>query len=309
MGLALIIKGSDWFVEAAVWFAKAWNISPIVIGATLVSFCTTLPEILVSTGSAIRGNTGLAFGNAAGSVAFNTGIIYALVILCVAPPLLHPVTLKIKTLSVSLLLLTAGVVAYVFGEITRTLGIILFCFTFVYLAFNYIQSKRELPANKEEEKVKISRRIVLKNLGLFLLGLGMTLGGAFFMIENSISIAGYFNVPEMIIGVTMAAVGTSLPELVTAITSIRKKVASLSIGNILGANMINLTMVLGLSAMIQPIRADQSMIFFHIPVTLLITLSLTAGTWFSGRKYSRITGAILMAIYLVYLVANVIVAT
>ncbi|MFO7636009.1 MAG: calcium/sodium antiporter [Clostridia bacterium] len=307
-GLLLIIKGSDWFVETTVWFAKLLKIPNIIIGATLVSICTTLPEMLVSTGSALNGNTSMAFGNAAGSVACNTGLIFAIIILFSTPVLTHARALKIKTLFISLTLFVSGIVAFIYGEITRTFGLILFLLTFVFLLFNYFQNRQSKLVDPIVEQVAADRKDIWKNSGLFVQGLGMTIGGAYLMIEYGVRIASFFNVPEIIIGVTMTAFGTSLPELVTAITSIRKKVAALSMGNILGANVLNLTMVMGTAAMINPIPADSNLVFFHIPVILLITLALAAGTWFAYRKYSRLTGAILLSLYATYMAINVIVA-
>jgi len=307
-GLILIIKGSDWFVDSAIWIAKVFRIPDIIIGATLVSFSTTLPELFVSTSSAINGDTSMALGNAMGSVACNTALILGFAIILTTPALLHKKTISIKASSISLLLLLIFSVGYINGYIPRSLGIILFLLTFVFIYYNYDIAKKHRKITKKTDNVDTCKKTVIKNIILFTVGLVFTIFGAHLIVVYGVKIAVELNVPSIIIGVSMTALGTSLPELVTSIAAIRKNAAALSIGNIFGANILNLTLVVGSTAIIKPIIMTKDILSIHLPIILGITLIIVIGTIISKKKYSKILGIILLSSYIGYMILNIIIA-
>lgn len=307
IGLILIIFGSDWFVDATIWVAKVLKIPNFIIGATLVSLCTTLPEMFVSTSSALRGNTDMAFGNATGSVACNTALILGTVIVFSTPSLLHKKALSIKSTFIPIALIACYIVGSLTGYITSYLGIVLLSLTVVYVLFNLSQAKKH--KNKlviEEEAVETDKKTVYKNILLFAVGLAFTIIGANLMVVYGEKIALALNVPSIVIGVTMTALGTSLPELVTSITAIRKKVTALSIGNIFGANVLNMTLVLGTASIIKPVEFLNEIKVFHLPIIIAITLIAAAGTLFSKKKYPRFLGIILLCSYVGYIATTII---
>lgn len=304
LGLVLIIIGSDWFVDSTIWIAKVLRIPDLIIGATLVSVCTTLPELLVSTGSALDGDTSMALGNAAGSVACNTALILGTAIIFSTPYLYNKKPLKIKSLSVSFMLLLILTIGYFTGFITRGLGIILLSLTGLFIYYNYSEAKAHRKITEKDDTVDTSRKNIIRNAVLFVVGLAFTIAGARLMVVYGLKIAYVLNVPSIIIGVTMTALGTSLPELMTSITAIRKKVSAISIGNIFGANILNLTLVLGSSAIIKPIELTKDILSFHLPVILGITLIISTGTFLARKKYPRILGIILLLSYIGYMAAT-----
>ncbi|MBN2852812.1 MAG: calcium/sodium antiporter [Clostridia bacterium] len=304
LGLVLIIIGSDWFVDSTIWIAKVLRIPDLIIGATLVSICTTLPELLVSTGSALNGDTSMALGNAAGSVACNTALILGTAIIFSTPNLYNKKPLKIKSLSVSLTLIMILAVGYFTGFITRGLGIVLLAMTGLFIYYNYSEAKAHRKITEKDTTVDVSRKNIIKSTALFIIGLAFTIAGARLMVVYGLKIAYALNVPSIIIGVTMTALGTSLPELMTSITAIRKKVSAISIGNIFGANILNLTLVLGTSAIIKPIVLTREILTFHLPVILGITLIIVAGTFLAKKKYPRLLGITLLLSYIGYMIAT-----
>ncbi|MBN2884198.1 MAG: calcium/sodium antiporter [Clostridia bacterium] len=300
-GLVLIIKGSDWFVDATIWIATALHIPKFIIGATLVSICTTLPELLVSTGAAINNDTSMALGNAIGSVGCNTGLILGIVVVFSTPLLHHKSALKIKSAFISLALVLYFLIGYFTGIFNYITGIIFLLFAAGFIYYNYTEAKKYKLDIENQETVATDKKTIIKNTVLFLIGLALTIFGANLMIIYGEKIAVSLNVPSIVIGVTMTALGTSLPELVTAITSLRKKAASLSIGNIFGANILNLTFVLGTTSIIKPVVLDNLKLYFHIPAIAVITLIASISTFVFKKKYPRFMGILLLLSYFIYI--------
>ncbi|MBN1624652.1 MAG: calcium/sodium antiporter [Clostridia bacterium] len=300
-GLVLIIKGSDWFVDATIWIATALHIPKFIIGATLVSICTTLPELLVSTGAAINNDTSMALGNAIGSVGCNTGLILGIVVVFSTPLLHYKSALKIKSAFISLALVLYFLIGYFTGIFNYITGIIFLLFAAGFIYYNYTEAKKYKLDIENQETVATDKKTIIKNTVLFLIGLALTIFGANLMIIYGEKIAVSLNVPSIVIGVTMTALGTSLPELVTAITSLRKKAASLSIGNIFGANILNLTFVLGTTSIIKPVVLDNLKLYFHIPAIAVITLIASISTFVFKKKYPRFMGILLLLSYFIYI--------
>ncbi len=301
VGLVLIIKGSDWFVDSTIWLATALRIPQFIIGATLVSICTTLPELLVSTGAAINNDTSMALGNAIGSVGCNTGLILGVVVVFSTPLLHHRSALKIKSSFISLALILYFLIGLFTGNFNYITGIIFLLFAIGFVYYNYTEASKYKADMKNQAKADTSKKTVIKNTVLFLIGLALTILGANLMIVYGEKIAVSLNVPSIVIGVTMTALGTSLPELVTAITSIRKKASALSIGNIFGANILNLTLVLGTTSIIKPVIMDDLKLFFHIPAITIITLIAAVSTLVFKKKYPRFMGILLLISYFSYI--------
>lgn len=306
LGLVLIIKGSDWFVDSTIWIARILNIPEFIIGATLVSICTTLPELLVSTGAAINGDTSMALGNAVGSVACNTGLILGTVIVFSMPEIRHHKAVRLKTSFISASLAVYLVIALIFGGFNYIIGIIFLLMAGLFVFYNYYEAKKYRELKEHLPVMDKSKKSVVLNISLFVIGLIMTIAGAQLMVVYGSRIAEALKVPSIVIGVTMTALGTSLPEFVTAITAIRKKSASLSVGNIFGANILNLTLVLGSTAIIKPVITTGNTLYFHLPVILFITLIATIGTTIFKRKYPRVLGVILLISYFSYMILTAV---
>ncbi len=315
LGLLLIIKGSDWFVEGAVWIARALKISDIMIGATLVSLCTTLPEAMVSTNSALKGNTDMAMGNVLGSIAFNSGVVLAMILIFTQPKINHGKSLKQNSKGLFFLVVLVIALGLLFGELLRWTGILLLGLLVFYLLRNVwearkIQQEEKLERAKENRgaapAVKIEKKEVLYSVFIFILGLGMTVFGADLLVNNGEIIAQLLGVPDLIIGLTMTSVGTSLPERVTAISAIRKKAQDLSVGNIMGANILNIILVIGLMATLEPVPIGSSILGFHLPFVLIITTAIMAFVHSRKKQLTKNMGWSLLGMYGIYLIGILI---
>lgn len=302
VGLLLIILGSGWFIDSTIWIAKVLKIPNLIIGATIVSICTTLPEAMVSCSSAIKGNADIAFGNALGSIAFNTGFILALTILLMKPKLDERNKLiKASTILVFALSLMTTC-ALLFNSLSRTTGFVFIGLLTIYLLSNVRDAKKDQKINaKKYERVKKDKKTIFKNIFLFLLGVTFTIEGANMLVTNGEAIARIIGVPDVIIGLTLTSFGTSLPELVTSISSIIKKAHDISIGNVLGANILNILLVLGLSSTILPINIQHSYLTMHIPFIFTIVALVVFFIFINKKHLMRWNGLIMMGVYSIYL--------
>ena len=302
-GLLCIIKGGDLFVDAASWIAEASGIPKFIIGATVVSFATTMPEMLVSVFAALQGNADIAVGNAVGSVTANVGLIMCVALICMECAMTR------KQFGVKACLLLAAILA-LFG-FTRdgqlsVLESVLSLIIFVgFLVESLIAARQEqgseLPA--QEERPKIDKKTVLLNIGKFLLGAAGIVLGAQLLIDNGSALARMLGVPDAVIAATMIAIGTSLPELVTTLTAIKKKQASLSVGNIIGANIMDLTLIMPLCAVIQgkPMTVERQGMLLDIPACLIICAAALIPALVQG-KFKRWIGYLIGGLYIAYLI-------
>ena len=300
-GLIAIIKGSDWFVDSVIWIAKVMRVPNFIIGATLVSLCTTLPETMVSTGSVLRKNTDMAVGNALGSIACNTGFILALTIILSRPSFKDRKRFLSKGIFLLLLIGFVAFVGLVFGEVGRPSGIVLLII-FIFYMYSNVREGKNNSSDQPEEQVVYDKKTVIKRISLFIIGLGLTILGANLLVTNGEKIAKLLGVSDIIIGLTMTALGTSLPELMTAITAIRKKAHGISIGNVFGANILNIILVIGLSSTILPIPFDETMIRFHLPFIMLIVASSVVLGLIFKNNFKRRGGFWLLGTYMLYVV-------
>ena len=300
VGLLCLIKGGDWFVDGATGIARRFHVPELLIGATVVSIGTTLPEVMVSTTSALTGHGEIAYGNAIGSVICNAALIAAITI-AVRPGKVDPKSLRTPVAFFFVAAAFYAGVAYTTGSFTRPVGLILLAMFVAYIVCNVLAMKNA-PAPEEEEQSEEGS--FAKELGLLAIGAVLIAVGADLLVDNGTLIAQALGVPESVIALTFVALGTSLPELVTAITSLAKGHGALSLGNVIGANVFNLVLVSGVSVTLAPFTIPQnSMLFGHnaslvleFPVMFAVMLLLTLPALIKG-KLSRPQGIALLCIY------------
>ena len=301
-GLVCIIKGGDLFVDAAGWIAEASGIPKFIIGATIVSFATTLPEMLVSVFAALEGNADIAVGNAVGSVTANTGLIMCLSLVCMT------CLMERRQFGVKACLLLAAILSlFGFtrdGRLSVAEGLLVLVIFAGFLAESLISARREQGTERkaEGERPAVSGKTVAGNIVKFVLGAAGIVLGAQLLIDNGSAIASLLGVPDAIVAATMIAVGTSLPELVTTLTAIRKKESSLSVGNIIGANIMDLTLILPLCSLIlgKPLPVQSQGMLLDIPACLIICAAVLVPALWKG-KFQRWMGFLAGGLYIVYL--------
>lgn len=301
-GLVCIIKGGDLFVDAAGWIAEASGIPKFIIGATIVSFATTLPEMLVSVFAALEGNADIAVGNAVGSVTANTGLIMCLSLVCMT------CLMERRQFGVKACLLLAAILSlFGFtrdGRLSVAEGLLVLVIFAGFLAESLISARREQGTERkaEGERPAVSGKTVAGNIVKFVLGAEGIVLGAQLLIDNGSAIAALLGVPDAIVAATMIAVGTSLPELVTTLTAIRKKESSLSVGNIIGANIMDLTLILPLCSLIlgKPLPVQSQGMLLDIPACLIICAAVLVPALWKG-KFQRWMGFLAGGLYIVYL--------
>lgn len=314
VGLVLLIKGGDWFVDGAAGLARRFRLPDIIVGATVVSIGTTLPEVMVSATGALNGQGAMAYGNAIGSIICNTALIAAISV-AVKP---GPVNTKTMKMPVIFYFFAAAIycfAAYVLGEFTRLLGVILLLVFAVYMVITVRQGLKnpELTEPEEEEKEEKPRSLVME-LILLVVGAALIATGANLLVNHGTFIAQALGVPETVIALTFVALGTSLPELVTTITSLRKGRASLGIGNVIGANIFNLVLVSGISVTLAPFEVPMGKILFgqnaslvlDMPLMVLVMLLLTVPALCS-KKLGRWQGLLLLAVYAAFCAAQFVI--
>lgn len=302
IGLVALIKGGDWFVDGATGIARKFHLPELLIGATIVSIGTTLPEVMVSTTSAVGGHGEIAYGNAIGSIICNTSLIAAIT-LAARPGKVDPKTLRLPVL----FFFTAAVIycgiAYGVGYFSRPVGVLMLALFVAYIVMSTLQMKKN-PQPQEEEEEESKPHSTWMDILLLVVGAALIAVGARLLVDNGTRIAQALGVPESVIALTFVALGTSLPELVTAITSLVKGHSSLSLGNVIGANLFNLVLVNGMSVTVAPfavpssatIGGMNSSLVLEIPLMLFVMLFMTVPALVRG-KLSRWQGIILLAIY------------
>ncbi|MBE6017080.1 MAG: calcium/sodium antiporter [Lachnospiraceae bacterium] len=312
LGLACLIFGGDWFVDGAVGIANRLRLPEILIGATVVSIGTTLPEVMVSAQAAALGHGQIAYGNAIGSVICNTALILAVTIA------IKPAKAERKDIYLSsvFFFIAAAIYmfsAYVLKAFTRWIGIVLLVTFVIYMILSVGKSLKIskqnkaidiTPAGQDVTEKKSWKDNIVVIILMLVVGAALISVGADLLIDNGIIIAQALGVPESVIALTFVALGTSLPELVTAITSLIKGHGSLSLGNIIGANLFNLVLVSGISITISPfglpegktIAGINSSLIVDIPLMLLVMLIIIIPVLIRN-KLSRVQGIILLLMY------------
>lgn len=298
VGLVLIIKGGDWFVDSAVFIANLTGIPKFIIGATIVSVATTLPELTVSVTGVVDGELDLAVGNAVGSVTANIGLIMGISLVCM-PALIKRSQFWIK----GTLMSAAALLLWVLckdGTLHMLPSFALFVLLAVYVWDNIRDAKNDVGSDEREV---VDKKDLPKQIVMFIIGIAAIVVGSKLLIEYGSEIALLLGVPSAIIGVTMVAIGTSLPELITTLTAIRKKESSMSIGNIVGANIIDLAMILPICSVVSDGKltiAEQSYAL-DMPICFAMTLIAVLPPLIKGKLY-RWQGILMLALYTVYVV-------
>ena len=302
-GLLLLIWGADRFVHGAAATARNLGVTPLLIGLTVVAFATSAPEILVSVVASVRGQPGLAIGNAIGSNIVNIGLVLGTVAI-IRPIELRSATLRrempallaVTLLTVSLFL--DSFLSHVDGLVMLT-GLII---VMIWLARLGLRSAPTDPIKRDYE-AEIPKDVTMKmSIFWLLIGLATLLLGANLLVEGSIEIARFLGVSEVVIGILLVAFGTSLPELAVSLVSAMKGEYGLAIGNIVGSNIFNILAVIGVAATIAPTALAPSVLSLHIFVMVAFTLVLFAMTYdYDGKsELSRIEGIALLTAFIAY---------
>lgn len=298
LGLALTVKGGDYFVDAASWMAEVSGIPKFIVGATIVSIATTMPEMIVSVMAALEGKVDMGIGNAVGSVIANTALIMGVAIVCLP----FVINRKQYVFKMYLLLAAAAVLPLLCrsGQLTLGGAAIMLLIFIVFIVENVRAAKRQ---KSTEPRPAISRNMLTANIIKFVLGTVGIVLGARLMVDNGSNIARIIGVPESVIGLTIIAVGTSLPELVTMIVSVRKRQVSLSVGNIIGANIIDLASILPVCAFVSggALPVATSSILIDMPFCLLVIAIIMLPTIITGR-FQRWQGFTTILLYFTYII-------
>ena len=362
IGLVLLIKGGDWFVDGATGIAKRFRLPDIVVGATVVSIGTTLPEVMVSTTGALQGSGAMAYGNAIGSIICNTALIAAISIVC------NPGPVNVKSMKTPAIFFFCSaalycVASYLLGEFPRWMGFAMLSIFVVYMVMTVRNGLKNPDAAAEEEEAeeegdgkgiwgeaallaacaagiailssvvtgilmlaafaayiflktrpaKPQGKSLVEELLFLIIGAGVIAVGADFLVEHGQIIALELGVPETVVALLFVALGTSLPELVTTITSLKKGRASLGVGNVIGANVFNLVLVSGVAVSLAPFEVPcenflldtglNMSLVFEIPVMLGV-MSLMIFPAMLGKKLSRWQGVALLGIYAAFVVCQ-----
>ena len=314
VGLVLLIKGGDWFVDGATGIAKRFNLPDIVVGATVVSIGTTLPEVMVSTTGALAGSGAMAYGNAIGSIICNTALIAAISITC------NPGPVNVKSMKTPAIFFFGAaalycLAAYGLGTFPRWMGFVMLSIFVVYMILTVRNGMKNPDSAEEEEEEDSKPKALWQELLLLVIGAAVIAVGADLLVEHGQIIAIGLGVPETVVALLFVALGTSLPELVTTITSLKKGRASLGVGNVIGANVFNLVLVSGVAVSLAPfdvpcenLLLDTGLnlsLVFDIPVMLGV-MSLMIFPAMATKKLGRWQGIALLGIYAAFVVCQFI---
>lgn len=303
LGLVLICLGGDRLVDAAVSIARRLKIPEIVVGATIVSLGTTLPEILVSTTAAFQGSADISVGNALGSIICNTALIAGVTQLIAPAKKVARSSILWRVILFFSVIVVMTVTGNLTGGFQRPVGVaLLLCFVF-YAFMNVKYPGDEEEEEQEEEKKDGS---LVKDLVTLAICAALLYVGSKLLVDNGITLAEMLGVPERVIAVTFIALGTSLPELVTSLTSIIKGYGNVGLGNIVGANILNLLLVIGIPGTVTGISVSESALRVDAPLCILVMAVLTVPLVIR-QKSSRLQGGALLAIYACYVVSQFVI--
>lgn len=315
-GLVLLVIGAELLVRGASRLAAALGIAPLVIGLTVVAFGTSAPELAVSVKAALSNQAGIAVGNVVGSNIFNVlfilGLSALIVPLAVSRQLIKFDVPIMIALSVSMLLFALD------GNFSRIEGIIWFTGLIIYITFLIYKSRKESRDAAAEIDPEVAallgdandKQAWLKNIGLIAVGLVLLVLGSRWLVDSAVIFAKYFGVSEVVIGLTIVAAGTSLPELVTSIIAAIRGERDIAVGNVVGSNIFNIMAVLGIASIVAPtgIPVDAATIRFDIPVMLAVAMACLP-IFYTGQTISRPEGLLFFGYYVAYTLYVVFLAT
>ena len=299
IGFILISKGADFFINSTVEIGRRTNISELILGATIVSFATTLPELTVSLFASIDNHTTMSLGNAVGSIICNTGLILGMVVL------ISPFNTDRKTFASKSTILLVSIIALIIlgldGAITKIDGCVLLIILGIYMYTNYKSVLNN--TNKNYLYYCLTQQNEMSTIKIvvyFFMGLAMMLVGSRLLVDNGVEIASFIGIPQGIISLTVIALGTSLPELVSSITAVRKKHHEICVGNVLGANILNIISVISISSIPNEIPILSQNIRVDYPFMIILVLTLIIPTIIKNKLY-RIQGFLMLSTYIAYL--------
>lgn len=300
LGLVFIVKAGDFFVDSSINIAKYFHVSDLVIGATIVSIGTTLPETIVSATSAFLGYSNMAYGNAIGSIICNSGLILGLT-LSFSTVFIKRENIKTIVIFYLISFFYYFVIAIFEKRFEQKDGMILLFIYVIYMSY-MIYSKKEENKNFENKDISISKSILVLIISALFLGLGSRL-----LVDNGTIIARNLGISEAVIGITVIALGTSLPELITSLTALKKRHPSMSVGNIMGANLLNLIFVSAVAILIRPFDVPKdkilmginSSIVVDIPLSFLMMLIIILPIIIKNRTY-KFQGILLLLLYVLF---------
>ena len=301
-GFFLLFFGGDWLVDGGVSLARRYRISSLVVGMTIVAFGTSAPELLVSMISAIKGSAGIAMGNVLGSNIANIGLILGLTaLLCPIP------TQNRNVLTNGLIMIAASVLLLVFslnGGIARHEGLVLFAGIILFTTLSIRKGRKSGADEDAQDEIKIKNMSVLAAILLIILACLMLAFGADLMVDGATVVAKSMGVSDKVIGLTVVALGTSLPELAASVAAAVKKEMDISIGNIIGSNIFNILCVIGVSGSIRPITFDYAQYSFDFIMMLAfsVALILFVKPWKAQGRLGHVAGITILLAYICYVV-------
>lgn len=301
-GLFLLIKGGDWTIDAAVFVAERTGLSPLFIGATIVSFGTSVPELFASVNANMQGFPGISLGNVLGSNIAN--ILLVLGATAFVFPIVGNAKHLIKDIFMMLLATAILVFGMLSGQITTLLAVVMFGILVIFVSYQYFSNSLELEESDDDAAGGI------QSMGaaiLFLLsGLLALAVGAEMLVKGAVVTGTIIGVPDAIIGMTVVAFGTSLPELSTCVAAARKRSVGLILGNIIGSNTFNILSIVALTALIKPLNVVPELAGFQMWATVAVTVSFAAWMLVVGKVTKRV-GAAMVAAYVLFIAAQYVV--
>jgi len=311
VAIALLSKGADWMIDGVVDLAERTGLPKIVIGATVVSLGTTLPEAFVSVMAAYMGNPGLALGNGVGSIIADTGLIFGLTCLLAAVPVNRFILNRtgwVQVGSATLLVVIALIVLWMTPEggepmLTRWVGILFLLLLAAYMYITYVWAKQggEAAMGVDDDEENGESMSLVRAWSMVVGGLFLVVTGARILVPAAAEIAARMGVPEDVIAATMVAFGTSLPELMTAIAAVRKGHPEITVGNIVGADVLNVLFVVGAAAFAADLAIPPNFYYFHFPAMLIILYSFRTFIYMNkDGTFKRWQGAWLLGVYGIY---------
>ena len=311
LGLVLLVAGAEFLIKGASKLAATFGVSPLIIGLTVVAFGTSAPELAVSLNASLQGQADIALGNVVGSNICNVLLILGVSSL-IAPLTVAQQLVRLDVpimIFVSLLLLLFGLD----GQISRSDGVIMFIGGLAYTAFLLYQSQQEKNQDVQDEYAKFGERSLsvtdtVTNAGLFVVGTIMLVAGSQMLVESAVTIAEFFGASPLIVGLTIIAFGTSLPELATSVMASIRGERDIAVGNVIGSNIFNILVVLGLTSAVSEtgVMVTDSARAFDIPIMVAVAM-MCLPIFFTDNEVSRREGVLLLAYYVLYvgyLVAN-----
>ncbi len=320
-GIVMLVFGADRLVTSAAKLAAAMGMSKVIIGATIVSLGTTSPEAAVSVNAAFQGDGGMALGNGVGSIICDTALIFGLGCCLMRLPKDRFVLNRhgwLQLASGALLTVTALVLLAVSGSIDNVviprvagIGFLLLLLGYMYISVRWARRHPQIVPLEAGVEMKLNHQSarIVGNLLVVLVGLAIVVGGSELLVGSAKEVCRRFQVSEAVIAATVVAFGTSLPELATAIAAIVKKHPDLLIGNIIGADILNVLFVIGLSASAVPLKVEPIFFYFLLPVMMLVLIIFRLYIFADGKTFKRWQGVPLVAIYVAYVVTLAIFGT